>query len=254
VSYLNSIFYSTLRLAERTARYGQGKGYGAATVSHEVREVLKKLARVPSLAVDIGGNKGVYTLEIRRRFPACEIHIFEPAAANLEVLGRVFADDANVRVLPYAVSDKAEVATLYADFAGSGLASLSKRRLDHLNITMDHHESVRMIRFGDYWRDELARREIDVVKLDIEGHEFDALKAFGEDALARTRVLQFEFGGCNIDTRTFFQDFFYFFHSVGFDVHRISPFGVQLLDAYRESDECFVTTNFIATNRRHYTR
>jgi hypothetical protein len=51
-----------------------------------------------------------------------------------------------------------------------------------------------------------------MVKMDIEGHELTALKGFGA-ALDVARVLQFEFGGCNIDSRTYFQDFWYFLKS-----------------------------------------
>jgi FkbM family methyltransferase len=248
MSSRKSIVYSGLRLAERMAGYALGKGYGASTVAREVAEVLRKLGTEPKLAVDIGGNKGLYSLEIRRRFPACEIHIFEPASSNVATLESVFSGDSRTHIAPYAVSDRSEEATLFADTPGSGLASLTKRRLNHLNIDMAHHEVVRTIRFADYWHEQLHGREVDIVKLDIEGHELEALRAFGADALASTRVLQFEFGGCNIDTRTFFQDFYYFFRDHGFDLHRITPFGSEQVRGYRESDECFTTTNFIAIN------
>lgn len=61
------------------------------------------------------------------------------------------------------------------------------------------------------------------------------------------KSVQFEFGGCNIDTRTFLQDFFYFFKQHRMRIHRITPFGyLQPLTAYREIDEQFRTTNFLA--------
>ena len=72
---------------------------------------------------------------------------------------------------------------------------------------------------------------------------------FGE-ALSETSVLQFEFGGSNIDTRTFFQDFWYFFKENDFAIFRITPFGVERIGRYRESDEFFFTTNYVAINRR----
>ncbi|WP_445778772.1 hypothetical protein [Shewanella sp.] len=45
-----------------------------------------------------------------------------------------------------------------------------------------------------------------MIKIDIEGHELSVLKVFGA-AIEATKVIQFEFGDCNIDTRTYFQDF-----------------------------------------------
>jgi len=59
-------------------------------------------------------------------------------------------------------------------------------------------------------------------------------------------VIQFEFGGCNIDTRIFFQDFWYFFKNNNFEIYRITPFGAAHKECYREFEECFLTTNYLA--------
>ena len=88
-----------------------------------------------------------------------------------------------------------------------------------------------------------------MVKIDVEGHELTALKGFG-NALNATRVLQFEFGGCNIDTRTYFQDFWYFFKGQDFEIYRITPVGAEKITRYNERDEFFSTTNYIAVNSR----
>lgn len=60
------------------------------------------------------------------------------------------------------------------------------------------------------------------------------------------RVLQFEFGGCNIDTRTYFKDFWQLASMEGFIIYRMAPVGLVCIDRYRESDEFFSTTNFLA--------
>jgi len=136
---------------------------------------------------------------------------------------------------------------LFSDNPGSGMGSLTKRKLDHFNIAFEKSEAVEIIRFEEYWRENLEKRAIDLVKIDIEGHELNALRGFG-DAINNTKVIQFEFGGCNIDTRTFFQDFWYFFNERNFAIFRITPFGSQYIDKYRESAEFFSTTNFLAVN------
>lgn len=106
---------------------------------------------------------------------------------------------------------------------------------------------VKTIRFEDYWNKEMNCCEIDVLKLDIEGHEFDALQGCGE-ALKSTRVVQFEFGGCNIDTRTYFRDFWTLFNDLGFEIYRIAPIGEMQIFRYKERDEIFSTTNYLAVN------
>lgn len=87
--------------------------------------------------------------------------------------------------------------------------------------------------------------------MDIEGHELKALIGFGR-SIHSIKVIQFEFGGCNIDSRTFFQDFYYFFKNQNFDLFRITPLGLFSVRDYRERDEYFTTTNYIGVNRKIY--
>jgi hypothetical protein len=129
------------------------------------------------------------------------------------------------------------------------LGSLTQRKLDHFGISFEVKEEVKLINFEDYWNGALNRRPIDLVKIDIEGHELNGLNGFGE-ALFATKLIQFEFGGCNIDTKSYFQDFYYFFIKNDFNLLRITPLGSQAISQYSERDECFVTTNYIAINKR----
>jgi FkbM family methyltransferase len=235
------------RQVEKLAAHAQGKGYGTATIARENALVHQLLGRTPRLAADIGGNIGDYSAELRRRHRQLEIHVFEPSGTNQARLRARFAADAGVTVVPLAVSDAAGEATLYADAPGSGMGSLAQRDLQHRGLDFHAQETVRMIRFEDYWRDSLACRPLDIVKLDIEGFELAALQGFGP-ALEATSVLQFEFGGCNIDTRSCFRDFWTLFQQRGFALYRITPFGLDRLRRYRESDEFYSTTNYVARN------
>jgi FkbM family methyltransferase len=243
------LLFELLGRFERYAAYARGKGYGAATVAQEARLLHSLLQTQPELAIDIGGNVGDYTAELRKMHPALEIHTFEPSATNMEKLAARFKHDGRITLVPLALSDDAGPAVLFSDQPGSGLGSLTKRKLEHFNIAFDKTESIRTIRFEDYWKTTLQSRPLDMVKIDIEGHELRALQGFG-GALEVTGVLQFEFGGCNIDTRTYFQDFWYFFQERRFDIYRITPLGAEKITRYRENDEYFETTNYVAANRR----
>lgn len=127
------------------------------------------------------------------------------------------------------------------------MGSLSKRKLDHVGNNFEVTESISTIRFEEYWAEKLNSCEIDLVKIDVEGHELSVLNSFGA-ALFKTKSIQFEFGGTCIDTRIFLQDFWYFFSKNNYQIYRITPFGLQKIDAYRECDESFYYTNFIAVN------
>ncbi len=240
---------SFLRIIEKAAADAQGKGYGSTSIRQEVEVISRLLGRRPQLAIDIGGNIGDYTAELRRRNQHLEIHTFEPSNVNIIKLNTRFSIDSQIKIVPFAVSNKIGDATLFSDKPGSGLASLTKRKLDHFGIQFDSEQNVSVIRFEDYWKNELACRKLDIVKLDIEGYELAALEGFG-DAINATSIIQFEFGGCNIDTRTFFHDFWNFFNKKDFDIYRITPTGVERIKVYRETDEFFLTTNYVAKNRR----
>jgi len=245
------IVFDVFRFCERGFALLQGKGFGAATIKREVSAVFSQLEQKPNLAIDIGGNIGKYSQELRRSQADLEIHIFEPSSVNVKKLKSAFNGDPLVVINACGISDSVGEATLFSNEAGSGMGSLTKRRLDHFGIDFNIKENIQLQRFEEYWISVLKSSVIDIVKLDIEGHELEGLKSFG-DALMNTKVIQFEFGGCNIDTKSYFQDFYYFFKERDFNLVRITPLGLQCIDKYREMDEFFVTTNYVATNNRKF--
>lgn len=242
---MKAVLFELARALEKLAAKWQGKGGGTRSIEREIAVLAGLTGNAPALALDIGGNAGDYTAALLRRPPGLEVHVFEPELSNIARLNQRFAGSANVTVAPFAVSDHTGTASIYSDKEGSGLTSLSQRDLDHLDIRLSRVQETQLVRIEDYWRDTLGARPIDLVKLDIEGHELAALQGFGA-ALAQTRAIQFEFGGANIDTRTYFRDFWKFFASHGFHIFRITPLGAQKLTRYRERDEFFSTTNYIA--------
>lgn len=237
--------YHVLERIERKAAYLRGKGYGGRTVAEEARWAHDLLGSAPRLAVDIGANIGHFTAELRRRTGTVEIHAFEPATVNVEKLRARFSGDEAIAIVPAALSNTTGKATLFSDAPGSPLGSLTRRKLDHIGIGLDVEEMVPTLRFEDYWRDRLGKRRLDIVKLDVEGHELAVLEGFGE-AMEHVQVLQFEFGGCNIDTRTYFRDFWHFFSARSFDLYRIAPIGYEYIPEYRETEEFFSLSNFVA--------
>jgi FkbM family methyltransferase len=230
---------------ERAASLLRGKGFGSYSIRQEVAVALRSLGHAPRLVIDVGGNRGEYAAAMQARASDCEIVIFEPARFNIDRLRHRFSDARNIHVEPYGLSDSQQDAVLFANEPGSGAASLSRRNLAHFGVEFDQEEAIKLITLDNYWTENLDSRAIDIIKLDIEGHELQALRG-GRKAIASTSVVQFEFGGCNIDSRTFFQDFFYFFRDAGFDIFRISPVGLEYIAKYTEDTETFMTTNFLA--------
>jgi len=241
--------YDALGWLEKNIAKAQGKGYGSNSIGSEIGCIQKLLnGKMPSLCVDFGGNIGDYSAELHKRFPDSNIICFEPSATNIEKLNKRFADHDKVRIEPVGVAAEPGTVTLYADVPGSGLGSMTKRDLSHFGRDFEIEETINIIRFEPYWQQQLGSEPIDIMKMDIEGHELDALAGCGS-AIHATHIVQFEFGGTNIDTRTYFRDFWHFFQEQQFDLFRITPMGLQKLKKYRERDEYFRTTNFLACKR-----
>jgi FkbM family methyltransferase len=188
---------------------------------------------------------GEYSKAFLNRFPDARVFLFEPSIPHLERARAALP--AGARIFDVALSERDGSATLYKDAKITGLASLTKRNLDHLGISMQLSEPVQC-RTLDGIMDEEKIEYVDLLKIDVEGHELDVLKG-GRRALESRRIglVQFEFGGCNLDTRVVLRDFFQFLQPLGFTLHLIRPFGdLAPLPRYQEAYEQYQTTNYLA--------
>ena len=234
-----------------------GIGPGGFVVSSGEGALLGRLQKqhaqtgLPLCIFDVGAHHGEFLREVIQ--PLTELglpyqtHAFEPSPVSYEVLRQAYGDRANFFLNNFALGAEPGESTLYADSAGSDLASLSRRRLDHFGMAFDHAEQVKVRTLDDYCL-EKSVGTIDLLKLDVEGHELEVMQGasrmFREH---RVRMMSFEFGGTNIDSRTFFQDYWYFINAnrIG-TIHRMTPSGyLAPVTEYKEIYEQFRPTVFV---------
>lgn len=235
--------FELARAILRDCGFGSGAPLGDSN-EECVFELVKGEAPV---LFDVGAHTGEYTLLFKRRFPQARVFCFEPSQENFARLGQSTAALSGVDCRRCALGKEAGEATLYRDQAVSSLASLTKRRLAHYAIAMEIEETVAVTTVDRFLREQ-GIAYIDLMKIDVEGHELDVLEGAAESLGAgRIGVVQFEFGGCNLDTRTNFQDFFYFFTARhDFKLFVVTRYGLAPVQAYREIYEQYQTTNFVA--------
>jgi FkbM family methyltransferase len=242
-----SLFQHFAESLERRAQKWQGKGAGGHSVAEEVRIALPLLPQAGAIVLDGGANKGLWSRAMLEAAGPrlARILAIEPSTHNhAEILA---IGDPRLSLIRAALGSAPGEAMLHMDQPGSGLASLSKRNLDHVGLTMDEAEAVRLTTL-DLLADEFKLQRIDFLKLDIEGHEWPALQ--GARRLMNERrisALSFEFGGANLETRSFFRDFWLLLGEAGFRIWRIAPGrGAEPIRRYHERLECFATTNYLA--------
>jgi FkbM family methyltransferase len=225
----------------------QGFGSGADVKSSGEVGVFNLVFGPAPVLFDVGGYVGEYTEAFLKVHPGGRAFVFEPSEHHFCTLKERLGNRDNVTLIKSGLSVQSGQLPLYKTAEISSLASLTKRRLDHFNITMDKVEIVKLQTLDE----SIAAHNvasIDLLKIDVEGHELDVLKgasqAFRDN---RINLVQFEFGGCNLDTGTSVQDFFYFFKQCGFTIGLIQPSGgIHWLPKYDEFLEQYRTTNFLA--------
>ena len=139
--------------------------------------------------------------------------------------------------------------TLFYDNEGSGLASLYQRQLDYFGIDFSKKETVSITTLDNYCSKNKINR-IDLLKLDVEGNELKILDGASK-MLSKNKItnIQIEFGGCNLDSRTYFRDFWNLLHEK-FHVFYILRDSLREIERYQETLEIFKTTNFFFHARK----
>lgn len=133
-----------------------------------IRHVLKNLKKTDTF-VDVGTNIGAYTLNISKHLTAGKVISFEPSPKALSFLEENIELNSftNITVVKKGLSNKKETATLY--FPSLTTASINKFQ------DSDQKSEIELTTLDDYC-EENGVENIDILKIDIEGHEFKCLE------------------------------------------------------------------------------
>jgi FkbM family methyltransferase len=198
---------------------------------------------------DVGANNGEYAMAalkiLKRQKIGAKIFCFEPSKQTFKLLTEKTSAFPEIKCFNIALGEHTETAPLYSDFEASGLASLYNRDLKNHGVAMKEQERVQVETLENFCRAQNIS-SIDFLKLDVEGNEYKVLLGAG-NMLKENKIkfIQFEFGGTDIDARIFFRDFFNLL-SPNYILYRILKNGLQPIKAYKEIDEIFITTNYLA--------
>jgi FkbM family methyltransferase len=250
---VSRLFFKPLRMLDAYLNILAGKGAGSGwDVSGEARAALSLTYRPAPVVFDVGANAGSWSESFCAEKPSVRLFLFEPLpACRDQIAGKKLP--ATACVVPAAVGEHAGKASIHFSRPTDGSASLHARQDSFFEDRTYAQLEVDVITIDDFITEQQLEF-VDFLKMDIEGHELFALQG-AANTLAEHRIgaLQFEFGSGNINSRTFFRQFWNLLTAAGFRISRITPGGRLLaIDEYYEDLEYFRgVSNYVAELKDH---
>lgn len=211
----------------------------------ELRFLQQKLTG-RNVVFDVGANVGDWSANALKIESQILLHCFEPSKSSFEQLkGKLISK--NIRLNNFGLSSQSEERDLYIFEDKAGLNSLYKRHGLDAGWNIKSPERTERIRLETLdWYCQTNRIEwIDFMKVDVEGHELEVFKG-GTNLFRNHQVqtVQFEYGGCNIDSGVLLRDYFSFFLPLGYSLWKIYPDGLRQYPQYDQRLENFQYQNW----------
>lgn len=244
----NSVTESPARLAEAYWCILHGKGAGTGWCIEAEINAAKTLIHTESpIVFDVGANIGEWAFLIHQAYPEASLFMFEPQPKCQERIRERHIPKSIL--VPKAVSSTADqTVKLFTPGSTDGLASLHQRRDSYFSTNDFASVDVQTTTI-----DEIAAtyglRTVDFMKVDVEGHELSVLEGAKRSLEEhRIKALSFEFGSGNINSRTFFHDFWDFLTPLGYRIYRILPSSrlMPIREYYEDCEYFRGVTNYVA--------
>jgi len=139
-----------------------------------------------SVVFDLGGFEGQWTSDIFSKF-RCTVHVFEPVPHFADRIRKRFEKNPQILVYPFGLAGRTTTAEVLLDgdrssIYGKNLGRENKRR-----------QSLNLVNMQDFIAEHQVKH-IDLMKINIEGGEYDLLEyMLGAKLLVRIINLQLQF-------------------------------------------------------------
>jgi FkbM family methyltransferase len=205
-------------------------------------DLKRTLKEHPSVIVDVGANEGSITQKLNNWFPEAHIYAFEPVTATFQLLQRNTVKLRNVSPIVKALgkaNTKANI-FLYED------NTISSFNASEQGIAR-RHETVEVVRL-DAFMNEHSLSHVDILKIDVEGAEFDVLEGCGNFLAEGINCIYLEVGYEREPTKVHFSNVDQFMEKNGFVIRGIYETRRNLFDKSRlwYSNNLYIKKTLIA--------
>lgn len=211
----------------------------------ELRFIKRNIEKFDTV-FDVGANEGEWAKFMLSLNKNIKLHCFEPSVFTFQkLIENNFPK--NVICNNFGLGSRKETKELFIFKNGSGGNSLYRRY--GVKQEAQKKEQVALDALENYCREKKIK-EVDFIKIDTEGHELEVLKGMkGLLEENRVKMIQFEYGGCDIDSRVFLKDIFDFFKNLDYKIYKIFPNELKIIENYRQDLENFRYANYVAVQK-----
>lgn len=153
-------------------------------------KVLAAVGEVRTV-LDIGANIGVSAVFFSALFPRARVIAFEPAPDNVDLLRKNTESVGRVEVVPVALGERDGTLEMFASEVPANFGGFSRSAAG----SDIERKSAVPVRHAGRQLAELGIAGADVIKIDVEGSEWEVLSSLGEDFLSRTKYVVGELHG-----------------------------------------------------------
>lgn len=208
--------------------------------------VLEKLSKFkPEVIIDGGANVGNYALLAKSVLPDCHVYSFEPVKDTFDKLATNLKGQTKTSLINKGLYSENCTKTINLFSSNEHSSIYDIHSMSNIPTRTTNIELVK----GDDFLKEKGIEEVDFLKLDLEGAEYDALKGF-ENSLkeGKIKMIQFEYGYINITTKKLLIDFYQLLEPYNYLLGKVFPKNVEFRK-YQYKYEDFLGPNFVAVRK-----
>jgi FkbM family methyltransferase len=218
---------------------------GRMAARDRFEDIKKFLNKEDPVIIECGAAVGNMVSLYLKQYKNPKIFAFEPQPQFVEILKEKFEDKENVHIHPMAVgSEESEVTfnVLNRPTASSVMPPAQMNKKYHGDqVDISEKIKVKQIRLDDV----IKEKEIDFIKLDIQGYEIEAFKG-AEEILKRTKIITTEIEFVEeYKDQPLFSDIDKFMRENGFYLYNLYELSTQ-------EDGQLTGGDAVYLNRKHY--
>ena len=229
---LKNIFYNCYVIYKFARRFILNyEGFSYSFEKNGEKHLLDALSGININTIfDIGANVGDWTEFVIKKFNEAKIHSFEISKTSFSVLQKKYQNNNQVFINNFGLSNKKGLLQ-YKDYGKNSQINsiITEGNFHDQKITPILVNTL--VETGDNYCKKNDIKEIDLLKIDVEGAEHLVLDGFSNLlANGAIKIIQFEYGYLNADSKFLMKDFYRLFDKYGYVLGPLKPNGVIFMD------------------------